>query len=61
MNSCWMAAAGWKHPTGKLEETSIHSNREVMRKDVENHWKLRQEVVAAVQKAVRVEAAGASA
>lgn len=37
------------------------SNEEIMRKDVENHWRLRQEVVAVVQQPVSVEAAEASA
>lgn len=38
-----------------------YDSREIMRKDVENHWRLRQEVVAAVQQPVRVEAAEALA
>lgn len=37
------------------------SDREIIRKDVENHRRLGREVVAGVQQPVRVEAAGVSA
>lgn len=61
--SCRLETSNWE--TGGKPASSAamkaDSDREIMRKDVENHWRPRQRVVAGVQQPVRVEAAEASA